>query len=258
MGGYRPYDKKPAPKKPVAPKKKNRAGVRGIMAKNLKKNPDAFSLLALPGVLGPINKQRIKAGKKLNAGGRAGRAKKLNAGVRKNGVEAARAKYEEFHGRPSEETFEITTAIHEHHVLSGIGEMVKLVVLVPSNNGHGFAARVKLTDFGEGCLLAQNEEGTQLYIEGGNQSVDLDVFGIHEFHELEVLGKVERVYYFTVKDHLGDDGGEAIYNHKFGGLRWVNGKRRRSPLPTLVYDVRNQLLMFAGGGYTIPAEGIDS
>ena len=27
-------------------------------------------------------------------------------------------------------------------------------------------------------------------------------------------------------------------------------------LPTIIYDVRNRLLEFAGGGYTIPDEGI--
>jgi hypothetical protein len=92
-----------------------------------------------------------------------------------------------------------------------------------------------------------NEAATQLYIEGGDQSVDLRDFGIKTPHEKEILGHVTDVWYFTTKDHLRpEDGGTAIYHHKFGKIK-----------PTMIYDVPNQLLEFAGGGYTIPDEGID-
>ncbi len=77
--------------------------------------------------------------------------------------------------------------------------------------------------------------------------MNLKAFGISQPHEHEILGEVAAVCYFTEKLHLIDkDGGKGSYVHKFG-----------APRPVLVYDTRNKLLSFAGGGYTIPSEGID-
>jgi hypothetical protein len=185
--------------------------------------------------------------------------RKGNPGRRGNPLQGAEKRYESFHGRGSEEIVEVSTPIHEHSVLSGIGDLVKLIVV--TERGHKVVIS-KLEDRnGNPALLAQNEAATQLYIEGGDQSVRLSDFGVYEpYHESETLGRVQNVYYFTRKDHLGSEGGTAIYNHKFGGMREVvvrgKTKRKRSPLPFLVYDVRNKLLGFSGGGYTIPDEGI--
>jgi hypothetical protein len=191
---------------------------------------------------------------------------KRNRG-RRNPLEAARETYEGFHGRPSEETVEVTTPIHEHTVLAGLGDLVKLVILTDAGT------KVVVQKFedkdGNPAILCRNEkkkkdDRPQLFIEGGDQSVNLAEFAIFEpYHELEILGRCRNVYYYTRKDHLGSDGGTAIYNHKFGGMREVRGRggklrRKRSPLPTIVYDTRNRLLSFAGGGYTIPDEGIDN
>jgi hypothetical protein len=88
--------------------------------------------------------------------------------------------------------------------------------------------------------------------------VDLEAFGITgPVHESEVLGKAIRIVYYTVKDHLGRDGGEANYKHKFGNEKEVKFKgARERRFPTVLYDTRNRLLSFAGGIYTIPDEGI--
>ena len=95
-------------------------------------------------------------------------------------------------------------------------------------------------------------------IRGGDQAVNLRDFGIDTVHELEILGLATRVQYFTTKTHLRpEDGGTAVYDHKFGGMVRVRGKRKRSPLPTMVYDSVNRMLQFAGGGYSMPPEGID-
>jgi hypothetical protein len=185
--------------------------------------------------------------------------RRKNPRARGNPLDGAEKRYESFHGRGSEEIVEVSTPIHEHSVLSGIGDLVKLIVV--TEDGHKVVIS-KLEDRdGNPALLAQNEAATQLYIEGGDQSVRLSDFGVYEpYHESETLGRVRNVYYFTRKDHLGSEGGTAIYNHKFGGMREVvvrgKTKRKRSPLPFLVYDVRNKLLAFSGGGYTIPDEGI--
>lgn len=162
---------------------------------------------------------------------------------RRNPEDAAAARYEEFHGRPPAEVVEVTERLHEHGVLSGIGKLVKLVIL--SVDGQ---TEVELSKFG-GALLAQDEKGTQLFIKGGDQRVNLADFGIRgRTHENEVLGAVREVEYLTTKDHLGKDGGRAIYHHKFGA--------RGSRLPIATYDTRNHLLLIAGGGYDLPEVGI--
>lgn len=186
------------------------------------------------------------------------RARRANGypGTRRNPIDAAKAVYEKFHGRPADKIITVKRKVHYHSVTSGIGELVKLKI--ETDTGR----RVILQKFeksnGAPAILTQNEARTQLFIDGGDQRVDLKPFGITApYHETEVLGRVRSVEYFTTKDHLRpEDGGEAVYHHKFGGMREVDGKRKRSPLPTLVYDTVNHLLSFAGGGYTLPDEGI--
>jgi hypothetical protein len=95
-----------------------------------------------------------------------------------------------------------------------------------------------------------NEGRTQLYVQGGDQAVHLGDFGISKpYHDYEILGYLVRVIYHTTKDHLTPEtGGEADYDHRFGG----EGKR----LPMVVYDVLNDQFLIVGGDYTISPEGI--
>lgn len=166
----------------------------------------------------------------------AGKRRKAKRG---NPAEAAAEAYQDFHGRPSEETVTVKQEIHYHRHLAGIGKLEQLQVRADSGD------LVTLTKF-KGAILAMNEKRNQLFVEGGDQAVDLRQFGIPAEHEYEVLGEVVSVDYYTRKDHLGSDGGTAIYRHKF-----------HAPRPSLVYDVVNKHLAFAGGSYTIPPEGID-
>lgn len=162
---------------------------------------------------------------------------------RSNPVEAAADKYEEFHGKEPEEITEVETRIHEHATLSGIGKLVQLTILAIDGKSV-----VDVKHF-KGSLLAQDESGRQLFIVGGHQGVNVSDFGIKSPHEQEVLGAVQEVWYDTEKQHLRpEDGGKAIYRHKFGG------KHKR--LPLMIYDVKNKLLNFAGGEYDMPPEGI--
>lgn len=192
-------------------------------------------------------------------------SRKTNRGRKnpRNPVDSAQAAYEAFHGQPSEELIDIVTPIHEHSVVAGVGELRKLVVT--ARDGR----KVTISNFGvnqhgQKAYLSMNEARTQLFIDGGDQSVNLKDFAIREpHHETETLGKVEKVYYFTTKKHLRpEDGGTATYRHQFGGMVEVpkpggGFARRRSEKPDLIYDVRNKLLHFSGGGYTLPDEGID-
>ena len=176
-------------------------------------------------------------------------------GTRRNPEDSAAATYEYFHGRPPETIVEIETQVHEHTVFSGIGKLLALEIFAIDGSRI-----VKVEQF-KGALLAQNEKRTQLYIQGGDQSVNVKDFGIKQAHELEILGALTSVVYFTTKDHLDPrDGGTAAYDHKFGG----EGRQKKhafgrngSRLPLVGYDVRNRLLSIQGGGYELPAEGID-
>jgi hypothetical protein len=177
---------------------------------------------------------------------------RINLG-RRNPVESAAERYEYFHGRPPGEEFEFKTEIHRHSVLSGIGKLMELEI-----NAIDGKRRVKLEGF-KGALLAQDEKGKQLYIVGGDQGVNLADFGIKNPHEQEILGSLVNVVYFTTKDHLmPEDGGTANYKHKFGkAARFYAFGQKGSRLPLVGYDVRNKLLSIQGGGYELPAEGID-
>lgn len=190
--------------------------------------------------------------------------KRKNKRNPRNPIDTAQQAYEAFHGRPSRELIDIVTPMHEHTVTAGIGDLKKLEVIAA--DGH----KVIIKNFGVnkqgiGALLTMNEARTQLFIDGGDQSVNPEDFGILQpWREWETLGQVRKVWYFTTKDHLGRDGGTATYHHTFGGMgEYIvpsTGRRvrRRSRLPDLIYDTRNKLLYFSGGGYTLPDEGIDN
>jgi hypothetical protein len=154
-------------------------------------------------------------------------------------TEAAEA-YQDFHGRPSEETVTVETKVHYHKHLSACGELRKLVIQVP-----GKLFKVTVAGFKK-ALLCENEAHNQLFIEGGDQAVDVKRFGIKTPHEVETLGDVRNIEYFTTKDHLGKDGGEALYVHAF-----------QKPYPVLIYHALDKQLTFAGGKYKVLPEGIE-
>ena len=182
-----------------------------------------------------------------------------NSGKRKrkgNPAEEAAQGYRDFHGEDPKEMVSVTTKVHFHRHLSAAGQLEYLVI--DTEDGK-YRTTVK---FGKGVLLACNEKRNQLFIEGGDQSVDLKDFGINpkDAHELETLGKATRIGYFTNKTHLSaEDGGEAIYDHKFR-MTNENGRHvtvRVAKYPDVIYRVRDQHLEFSGGSYKILPEGID-
>ena len=163
--------------------------------------------------------------------------------LRRNGIEAVAEMSERFHGTPATEEYEFITPIQVDIALADAGELV--AIGITSIEGEP-------VDIGEfrGARLAMNATGNQMFIEGGDQGVDPADFGIDEsiLHEFEVLGQADSITYATIKHHLGDQGGDADYTHDFGEEGGFG--------PLVIYDTRNELLSFAGGTYTIPAEGI--
>ena len=166
----------------------------------------------------------------------------------RNPYEAAAAASEGFHGRAVEEKIEIVTPEHRHDYLAAVGQLIKLEVLAPDSDRE----IIPLKGF-DGSWLSMNEKRNQLFICGGDQSLtetQLQQFGVdlETLHETEVLGPLAACTYYTVKYHLGDEGGEADYRHLFGE---EGGK-----LPVLIYRVRDRQVEIAGGSYTIPDEGV--
>lgn len=179
------------------------------------------------------------------------------AGKRKNPAtdeyEAAAEASEEFHGAPPHEDIEIKQEIFEHTNLADCGELRKMEIIALNND------LVDLKGFA-GARLARSPKGypPQLYIEGGDQSVDLAEFGITNPHENEVLGHLKFITYFTIKHHLGKDGGKADYRHRFNDGESIRIGTKSKNRPTVLYDVNNKLLSIAGGEYDILPEGIDN
>jgi hypothetical protein len=177
------------------------------------------------------------------------------AAGKRNPVHAAQDAFERFHGHPATNETVFESVEHEHEVYADVGELVALVI-VPEGEKRG----LKLTGF-DGARLTMSEDWDhpQLFVIGGDQTVDLGAFGISLAHEREILGKVADIEYYTVKDHLSaKDGGEANYTHKFGEETARGNKARFRILvsPTAAYDTLNQVISLWGGKYTIEAEGI--
>ena len=73
---------------------------------------------------------------------------------------------------------------------------------------------------------------------GGSQAIDLKDYAIKAPHELETLGQVTEIRYFTTKKHLGDEGGTAIYFHKAGTTNGWDGRHKKVGYgPDLIYRV---------------------
>ena len=162
--------------------------------------------------------------------------------------EAAAAASEDFHGTPAHEVFKVEDEIFAHDTLSDIGELVSLDIQCGRCSRRHI---VHVSEF-KGARLAQSPKGYpfQLFIEGGDQEVNVEDFCITEPHESEILGKLRTVKYFTDKKHLGREGGVANYKHRLGEVSGI--------LPHVRYDTLNRRLYIDGGDYTILPEGIDN
>jgi hypothetical protein len=210
------------------------------------------------------NPERRRRGSK--GGMRIVRTHKVGRRPRKhlpNPVAAAAERFEVTHGRPPEEVFEVVDQFQHHTVLAGYGKLKRIKILAV---GDGRTV-VTLGTF-KGARLAENERANeipQLFIVGGDTAVNVEDFGIDpsNVHEKELLGAWLEVTYETRKDHLGEAGGAgevAFHVHPFGSMKSIEpGDPRRkhgSRLPVIIYDVLNQAMEVAGGGYDLPEVGI--
>lgn len=156
---------------------------------------------------------------------------------KRNPVAAAADLSEAWHGRPAKSQREVVEEIQEHGVLTDLGRLEELEL------STGRKSVIPLADFGP-CRLCSSEGGGQLYLVGGDQSIDLAALGIKSEKEFVPLGECRAVTYVTAKQHLSEEDKTAgPYRHEFG--------EEGGGLPLLVYDVRNKLLSLVGGSYTI-------
>lgn len=183
-----------------------------------------------------------------------------------NPADLAAKAYERFHGQPPSEFVEVTERIHHHANLWSVGTLSYLMVRTIDKT-----AEVKLKQF-DGAILAANEQAwedlsrtgharAQLFIKGGDQSIHLEDFGIDpsRAHEIETLGRIVGVGYETTKVHLGTEGGNAIYDHRFKTTREGDAEIKVdwARYPDLIYRVLDEHLEFSGGSYELIAEGIN-
>ncbi len=163
--------------------------------------------------------------------------------IRLNPESEAAQLYEEFHGKPPGETLEIVTDKHVHEWLTQLGLLVELKVATLTN----LEATLSFTK--DAPNLCSSEDGRQLYIEGGDQALDLQALkmdGDKWLKDSMAIGVVISCVYQTEK---------GFHNFKLTdyehGLGEDSGRQ-----PFLLYDPRNRLLSISGGAYRVEEAGI--
>lgn len=165
---------------------------------------------------------------------------------------SARQLYELFHGRPSKETVEVETEHYEHGWLAALGDLVELQFISASADSDGNPYLVTLEfDEPRRPILCSNEQGSQMYIEGGGDPPNIDfaefeMDGPEWLKDRMVLGTLAQITYETEKQF-----------HQFQLIEYYHQLgEETSVFPALIYDALNRRLEIAGGQYQIRWEGI--
>jgi len=158
----------------------------------------------------------------------------------------AAALSESWHGRPAERATDYNEAFRYRGALTDLGRLQEIAVLETDR-------KAMLIKFDAHTRLASSENGKQLYIVGGDQSLDLGALGIvgeEAEKDLIPIGEVHHVVYVTAKQHLGKaDKVRGPYQHVLGEESGV--------MPILMYDRLNKACGFAGGVYNIDPTDYD-
>jgi hypothetical protein len=168
---------------------------------------------------------------------------KSRRGSKRNPEDTAAEMYETFHGKPSEEILEVGETVRFHENLAALGELVEMKVATLTKKD------VELDFTDSGCMLCSNENGTQLYVVGGDQSIDLDKIGFTGAKGEKDLITIGVLYELTYRTEKGFDKFKLTdYYHELGEETGFQ--------PMLVYDAMNEFILISGGEYKIKAEGI--
>lgn len=167
-----------------------------------------------------------------------------------NPAPGAAALFQSWTGIPSQHETIVVEKIHDHSHLADLARLCAFKL-------RGVRGRLKFTE--PATRLCSNETGTQLYIRGGDQTINLDDFNrvvtsparrVDPTKESVVLGEITNLYYAARKPFLGGEHKKlGVYDHKLGG--------RNRNYPVLVYDTRSQLLSISGGVYYIKPDDYD-
>lgn len=161
---------------------------------------------------------------------------------------------EEFHGREAREDFEVT----EHEIYSEfggvMGYLVRLGILDLVGTHQIPISYPYDPDRPEENILCVATDKHNIEFVGGDQAFDWqDVEGAStsDLKNLVFVGPVAQIDYWADKHHLTGPAQQRdgmIYYHPFG--------ETGGELPWLIFDTRNEKLLFVGGDYTIEPEGI--
>lgn len=149
-------------------------------------------------------------------------------------LEAAAELSEKFHGRPAHTVTEITELVREAVDLTDLGRAMRLHVRLASGT-------VREIPFKKQTRVMSAPTGRQLYLVGGDQSLDLDDFEIPDTGKHQVvLGEGVMLSYLTRKAPT------------FELVEWEHNLGEESGIrPSVNYDVLNGRIHFAGGNYYI-------
>jgi len=174
---------------------------------------------------------------------------------RRNPESDADAGFESFHGEPSKEQVIIESEVHEHENLFVCGRLMELCI--ETQSGKYLSMKWDEVEDADVPYLASSEDGKQLFIEGGDQEIDLAAIGmdtdrwvkdrmvIGTFAEPEA-GRKYNITYRTRKEF--DDFEEIDYQHDLG----ESSKELKNPArPYLEYEPHNKRLYITGGQYLI-------
>ncbi len=170
----------------------------------------------------------------------------------KNPQQAAEDLYESFHGKPPEGVTIVQEEIHEHEHLAPLGVLVNFRVatltgvdaLIGTDDAEAHRQDYDETQANaETIFLAANEEGTQLYFRGGDQSLDLDrlKFKGDWVKDDMIIGILYELTYRTRKKF--DKFKLTDYYHNLG--------EETGDQPMLRYDPDSPHLFVTGGKYKI-------
>jgi len=191
---------------------------------------------------------------------------------RRNPEAAAAIAYEQFTGFEPSRVTEIESTEHVHKWLAGNGQLIALCLIdvkgkpftvlsngwsydgpqtdisakKPSKTANGWQFDPS-TNLDAITWLNRSEDGKQLYILGGDQTLDLPGMGFSktDVRDKMLIGTITRVWYRMRKTFEAKGKEEVDFYHDFGK------EGSEGICPVLEYKPRDPSLHFVGGRYTI-------
>lgn len=217
-----------------ARKKKNKAAKAKPAKKAAKKKNK--SRAKRPNVTKPKTRAYNPPSKKRNPKKKKNRRRNQEGGS----IEEAARQFESFHGKAPGKVREYDLSMRYPEHFAELGELKELRIYLDEMNPE-----FVIKGFG-GTQLVSTPDGSNLYLIGGDQSIDMAAMGIASDKDLVELGPCVYISYFTVKGF--HDFEPTTYWHEFG--------EEDDIYPVLAYDRLNKNLFLLGGNYRVRPEGI--